>query len=175
MSACVIYWRKCEIWDFGFIGNTPQLRATGIIEDYLIATIDSGVKKMGVTRRTHADSFENNILEDDSSQPSLNDYAIKYSKQSQSHSGRNRRPVILCCCRWTNIWVYTSAVNQNYSTLGASELEVLCNTRMFLCNVSAFITFITPVFHNSYYGAFLRALCIGGFLVRFPGKLIKAD
>lgn len=92
------------MWDFEFIGSAPQLWAAGITEDYLSATIDSRVKKeMGVTRRTHADSLENNILEDNSSQPSLKDYAIKYSKQSESHRGRNRRPVILCCCRWTNI------------------------------------------------------------------------
>lgn len=145
---------RCEMWDLGFIGKTPQLWATGITADYLSATIDSAVKKeMGVTQRTHADSRENNILEDNISPPSLKDYAIKYSKQSQSRSGRNRRPVILCCCRWTNIWVYTSAANHNYSTLDASELEVLCNARMFLCNASTFITFRTPIFHNSSSGA----------------------
>ena len=100
-------------------------------------------KKLGVTRRTPADSQENNILEDISSQPSLKAYAIKSSKQSQSHRWWNERPVIFCCCRRTNIWVHTSAVNQNYSSLAASELEVLCNARMFLCKVAAFITFIT--------------------------------
>lgn len=103
---------------------------------------------------SHADPLKNNILRDNSSKPSIKDYAVKHSKQSQSHRRGNRRPVILCCCRWTNIWVYTSAVNQNYSTLDASEHEVLCNTSMFLCDVSAFITFITPIFQNSYYGAF---------------------
>lgn len=100
-------------------------------------------------------------LRDSSSQSSIKGYAMTYSKESGSHGRRNRRPVILCCCWWTNVWVHTSAVNQNYSTLAASDLEVLCDISMLLCNVSAFITFIMPVFQNSYYGAF------GGFVVRY--------
>lgn len=155
------------MWNMGW---GPYWKSSSVVGRRDYSAIDSGAEKkeMGVTQRSHADSRENNILDDNSSQPSLKDYAIKYSKQSPSHSGRNRRPVILRCCRWTNIWVYTSAANQNYSTLDASELEVLCNTRMFLCNVSAFITFITLIFHKSYYGAFLRELCIRGFLVKVP-------
>lgn len=32
----VFYLEGCEIWDFLFIGDTLQLWATGITEDYLI-------------------------------------------------------------------------------------------------------------------------------------------
>lgn len=41
--------------------------ATGITEGCLIATIDSGsLKNMGVPQRAHADTQENNILDDNS-------------------------------------------------------------------------------------------------------------
>lgn len=69
---------KYEIWDFQLIGNTPQLWAAGMAVEDLIATTDSGVEKtpetLGVTRRTHADSLENNILEDSRAQPTLEAY-----------------------------------------------------------------------------------------------------
>lgn len=87
-----------EIWDLGFIESNSQLWATGITLDYLKITIDSGVQN---ETGSHADSLKDNILRDNSSKPSIKDYAVKYSKQSQSRSRRNRRPVILCCCRWT--------------------------------------------------------------------------
>lgn len=97
--------------------------------------------KTGVAGRAHADSLENNISEDSRSQPSLKDLVI-----NTPNSHRNRRPVIWCSSSSTNIWVYTSAVNQNYSTLAASELEVLYDRGMFLCIGLLFIAFITFFF-----------------------------
>lgn len=96
-----------------------------------------------MTWRAHADSLENNIVKYNSSLA-----LIKRPRHKilQSPSQRNRRPVIWSCCRWTNIWLHTSAVNQNYSARDASELQVSCNARMFLCHGFAFITFTTLIF-----------------------------
>lgn len=64
-------------YGIGVVGNMPQLWVEGITVDNFI-TVDSAVKKeIAVPQRAHADSLENNILEDNSSQPSLKDYAIK--------------------------------------------------------------------------------------------------
>ena len=74
-------------YGIGVVGNTPLLWAEGITADHFI-TVDSAVKKeIGVTQRTHADSLENNIQEDNSSQPSLKDYAIKHAEVKAGETG----------------------------------------------------------------------------------------
>lgn len=65
----------------------------------------------------------------------------------------NERAVILSCCRWTNIWVHTSAVNQNYSSLGRVRSLRSCVTQecFFETCPAAFIRFITPPLYFFYY------------------------
>lgn len=66
------------------------------------------------SHETQADSLKNNII--------FQFWA--HRNTLLGNSGRHGRPIISCCCRWTNICVCTTVLNQNYST-NASELKCL--------------------------------------------------
>lgn len=84
------------------------------------------------SHETQADSLKNNII--------FQFWARRNTPLGNSR--RHGRPVISCCCTWTNIWVCTTVMNHNYST-NASELKGLRSyaKQAWFCGVSDLLSY----------------------------------